>query len=110
MGDTHRSTMREKPPPPKKNYFAAEKKFLECSEMARFQIKKIGGRHDGRRFRGHLLLLMSPKTSGVASPVESSNTKKNEKVFEFPESARFAKKYCSLNSPSPLHHNPPISE
>ena len=77
--DTHRSTMREMPPPKKKIYiyYAAKKdKVLECSEMARFQIKKIGGRHDGRRFRGHLLLLMSPKTSGVASPVESSNTKK----------------------------------
>ena len=44
--DNHSSAMREK------------FKALECSEMARFQIKKIVGRRDGRRFRGHSLLLI----------------------------------------------------
>ena len=78
MVDIHRSTMRDEAPPPKKKLILLKKKnkVLECSEMARFQRKKIGSRRDGRRFRGHSLLLMSPKTSGVASPVESSNTKK----------------------------------
>ena len=40
--DNHSTAMREKPPPPKKKKYSAGKKIkvLECSEMARFQIKK----------------------------------------------------------------------
>ena len=51
---------------------------------------------------------MSPKKSGVASPVESSD-KKIEKVLEFHESARFSikKKIVKIYPP---HHNPLISE
>ena len=44
---------------------------------------------------------MSPRKSGVKSSAESYD-KKNEKVLEFPESARIAKKNFSLKSPPPL--------
>ena len=48
-----------------------------------------------------MLILMSPRKSGIKSSVESSD-KKNEKVLEFPESARIAKKIFFTKIPPPL--------
>ena len=60
--DNHSSAMRERPPPPKKEKILQEKKIkvLECSEMARFQIKKFGAWRVGWLVWGHYLDIMSP--------------------------------------------------
>ena len=55
------------------------------------------------------LILMSPRKSGIKSSVESYD-KKNEKVLEFPESARIAKKIFFTKISPPPYYNPLISE